>query len=144
MKSLLFSLLSLCLLAGCKKDGLRQNKKLLRGDWHMTEMYIRDDSSLTGNYITISQCMDDDFTTFERNGSCSMNAGPVTCNKNEPHITYYDWELTGAKTLQLTSRDDHSVSTYEITELSSNTLKMTSTAGNGIVTLTAYLTYVRR
>ncbi len=136
----LLLLLSLCLLAACRKDGIYNTAKMLRGDWRMTEKYIDDgiDSTFKGNRVQPGSCLEDDVTTFERNGNYSLNAGEEICEESADKQC--KWSLADDRTILFTGMDS---TTSHITELTGNTLTLTETRTYGTKTLKGTFVYQR-
>lgn len=127
LRTLLF-ILSLCLLGACNK-GIHKTEKMLRGDWRMIEKFIDDgkDTTFKGNRVEPGSCLEDDVTTFKKNGDYILDVGESSCGESVP--LKCDWHLLDERTIQFSISYKQNTTMSEITEISANTLTLTETRG---------------
>ncbi len=150
--ALLIALFSLSILSACKKDDDAKPKSktdMLASaagkKWVMTAATFTfkagSQTQIIDALADVQNCDKDDVSIFFSNKKFEGREGATKCNTNDPDLTGEGtWTFNSAET-QLTVIESGSSDTYDIKELTNNTLKAEQTATEDGVTGTLAVTF---
>jgi hypothetical protein len=129
---------------GCENDkstGSASDAKstLVSSKWKLTSNTVSPAIDLDENgvmitdlWITVSDCIKDDVTTYHANGTFSIDAGSTKCGNDNPQISKGTWSLSADGTTLTKTYDDmpEFKDVGKIATLTSTELKFTAT-GDG-------------
>jgi hypothetical protein len=126
-------IIALLTFSSCKKEPLNMTL-LTTGKWKLTGQTENGRNVFNSNV----NCESDDTWTFETSGVLKIDAGATKCHASDPQsYTAATWSLSGTeqkKLILVGNSSSASTELYDITELSSSTMKLTFTeSGTTIV-----------
>ena len=133
----------------CKKDAGQSKQKtktelLTTGSWKRTGLTANPayDWYGDGNYATdllsiMKVCDSDNFDTYKSNGTGDTDEGPTRCDQSDPQAWPFVWEFADNETKLILDYFGE----FTIQELTTNTLKFSSSFEKNGVTYTIEETY---
>ncbi|MCB2409303.1 DUF5004 domain-containing protein [Hymenobacter lucidus] len=130
--------------SSCKKDKesnpapAKTKTELLAGkDWKLAAQTVTpgltadDGTVVTDLFPYLDECDKDDLMRYDANGTCLLSEGPTRCDPSNPQQYTGTWSFDSNETILKTNVQGLGSSSFNIIELSDNTLKV-----SGIRTLT--------
>jgi hypothetical protein len=131
-----------CTLTACKKDEEKPKSKtelLTARNWRITADLRTSTSgsqtTTTDAYAAYPPCLKDDYVKYSTNHQVEFNRGALQC-ANEPQSQTSNWEFNADETRLTISAPPSSVATYEVLELTAETMKLRVSSNNQGVTNT--------
>lgn len=138
MKPTLLFLIVLSLgFSSCKKDGLVQRKRMLRGVWQATEYYFTYDTIAYRSIAALGSCGIFGRIDFKKNGTLLV----PTCRLKKISDDEYDWEMPNDNSLFITDRITKEQTSFTIEELSDDVLHLSDQGVNAGKKATINITY---
>jgi hypothetical protein len=146
--AILMLFVALLAFSGCEKD--KNNKPsaetMLTGkNWKMTA-WVSDPAldwfgaPVTNVYAQLPNCVKDDITIFQNNGVVKFDEGGEKCSENSPQTVTGSWTLNPAETIISITQNGETES-WEILELTENTVKVETTVATSTVNYVFVITY---
>jgi hypothetical protein len=133
-------ILTVALLAGCKKDSASNKTQLLTsGTWKLTSDYFNPAVDVDGDGHTeneainvLPRCFTDNLLIFKTDGTATRDEGATKCYPSDPQtIETMNWKFLDNETKLMVGED-----LADLVELSSTVLKVKLDDGGESVTLT--------
>jgi hypothetical protein len=126
-------------LGGCDSDksaapASEKKSMLVAAKWKLTGHTIapavdleEDGVMVTDLWVTTSECLRDNVTTFHSNGTFSVDAGAIRCNDDDPQIDPGTWSLNAAEdSLSMTYDAFPMAQVHKLDGLTASSLRLSS------------------
>ncbi|KUG06164.1 lipocalin family protein [Solirubrum puertoriconensis] len=145
------------LLSACKKDKDKDEAKpktktelLTDKSWMMTAQTVnpamRTNSGrvITDLYAEMDPCDQDDLLQFAKPDSYTLNESNIKCNPNGPQSFPGTWSFGNNESTLTLKLGNQAPNTYNIEEISDNTMRLTETGTSGGASYTITYTFSKR
>lgn len=128
----MLGMIALLFTTSCKKDketAPDRGKILTKGSWQISALEVDPAIDWLGTpttdiYALLPDCVKDDFSTFQNNGTLVFDEGNSKCDPTDPQTTTATWVLNADQSI-LSVTSDGDTENWKILSMTDNVLKVT-------------------